>query len=84
MGNGLRLFILGDTSKLGGLEPFKEQLIKIENLILVACGSSFYAGCFALRFFKILNCFNTVQMIEASEFKEYDLPLENGGAIFIS
>lgn len=60
MGNGSRLSILGDTSKLGGLEAFKDELVKIENLILVACGSSYYAGLFSLRFFKILNCFNTV------------------------
>ncbi len=30
--------------KLGGLEKHEEELIQIENLIIGACGTSFYAG----------------------------------------
>jgi hypothetical protein len=30
--------------KLGGLDANEENLIEIENLIIGACGTSFYAG----------------------------------------
>ena len=39
-------------------------------MILVACGTSYYAGMYASSFFKKLKCFNSFQVIEASEFNE--------------
>jgi hypothetical protein len=39
---------------LGGLEMFKESICESTHLIIVGCGSSYLAGSFALKFFKIL------------------------------
>jgi glutamine---fructose-6-phosphate transaminase (isomerizing) len=33
-----------DMVKLGGLEENEEKLSAIENLVIAACGTSFYAG----------------------------------------
>jgi hypothetical protein len=34
----------GEGVKLGGLDSHEEELINIENLMIAACGTSFYAG----------------------------------------
>ena len=49
-----------DCTMLGGLEMFRDEIIKCDHLVIVGCGSSFYAGLFALKYFKILECFETV------------------------
>jgi len=49
-----------DNTKLGGLTSKQAEIVDIENMVIVACGSSYYAGAFALPFFKQLGCFNTV------------------------
>jgi glucosamine--fructose-6-phosphate aminotransferase (isomerizing) len=84
MGNGARLSVIADHCKLGGLDYNAEQISEIENMMIIACGSSFIAGLYALKFFKLLRIFNTVSAIEASEFSEEDMPREKGGAILIS
>jgi len=38
-------FISGEPLvKLGGLEQNEEELVAIDNLIIAACGTSYYAG----------------------------------------
>ncbi len=44
MNNGGRLGKIEDSMKLGGLENHKESIEQIENILIIACGSSFYAG----------------------------------------
>ncbi len=34
----------GGGVKLGGLDSHEEELIDIENMMIAACGTSFYAG----------------------------------------
>lgn len=67
--------ILDDTNvKLGGLEEHKDQLTKIDNLILLGCGTSYFAGQHGVEFFKELCNFNTVQIFDGAEFNEHDIP----------
>ena len=73
-----------DCTKLGGLEAFREEMNQIENILIVASGSSLNAGSFGAHFFHKLDCFNTVQCFEASEFNEYCVPKIKAGSIFIS
>lgn len=67
--------LLGDNNvKLGGLDGHKELLIDIDNIILLGCGTSLNAaqiGCKIMRSFK---CFNTVNVVDASEFVIDDIP----------
>ena len=60
--------------KLGGLEQNKENLEKIDNLILLGCGTSYFAGLYGMYFFKNLCNFNTVQVFDGAEFNENDIP----------
>lgn len=85
LGNGARLAgSQEDAPKLGGLEQHKEELIEIQNLLIIGCGTSLYAGQYVSNFIKKMKIFTTVSCIEASDFTEHDIPLEKAGAIFIS
>ena len=69
---------------MGGLDDNREKVLSIQNLLIVACGSSFFAGLYASRIFKMLGCFDTVQVIEASEFTDLDIPMNGPGILLIS
>lgn len=60
--------------KLGGLSNHKETLLKLKNLIIVASGTSYHAGLIGAKFFRYLRCFNSVRVIDASEFVIEDIP----------
>ena len=71
--NGGRL--LDDNQvKLGGLESSKEKLLKIKNLILLGCGTSYFAGLTSIKYFKELCNFNTIQIFDGAEFNSDDIP----------
>lgn len=61
--------------KLGGLINEKKRLLLIDNLIILGCGTSYHAGLVGMKFFKELECFNTVQIIDGAEFEPDDIPL---------
>ena len=71
------------NAKLGGLDERSEELLKIKNLIIAACGTSFHAGLFGAKLMRQLQCFDTIQVIDASEFVTSDLP-PNCGMLVIS
>ena len=70
--------------KLGGLDSNKDELVKIENLTIAACGTSLNAGQYGIHLFRELGCFRTIQVISASEIQKRDFPKENGGFLSIS
>jgi glucosamine--fructose-6-phosphate aminotransferase (isomerizing) len=70
--------------KLGGLDKIADRLSKIENLVVLACGTSYHAGLFGASWIRKLQCFNTVTVIDASEFQLSDLPQSNVGVVLIS
>ena len=60
--------------KLGGLELHNETLIKMNNIIILGCGTSYFAGLYGMYYFKQLCNFNTVQVFDGAEFNEFDIP----------
>ena len=60
--------------KLGGLEVNIENLKGINNIIILGCGSSYYASLYGMYFFKQICNFNTVQVYDGAEFNEIDIP----------
>jgi len=84
IGNGGRLE--SDSKvKLGGLMQHMFELSSINNLTLIGCGTSYYAGLASSRIFKKICNFNSVQVIDGGEFDITDLPKnDNNGIILLS
>lgn len=74
-----RLF--DDYVKLGGLDDYKDSLKNIQNIIILGCGTSFNAGYLGKFYFQELCQFNTVQIINGSQFSEKDIPINGDTAI---
>jgi len=60
--------------KLGGLESNIDNLRDINNIIILGCGTSYYAGLYGMYFFKQICKFNTVQVFDGAEFDDADIP----------
>ena len=60
--------------KLGGLDNNYDNLFDIDNLILLGCGSSYFAGQYVMQYFKSLCEFNTVQILDGANFDICDVP----------
>jgi glucosamine--fructose-6-phosphate aminotransferase (isomerizing) len=68
--------------KLGGLEQHYDLLKNINNIIILGCGTSYFAGTYGMIYLKKLCNFNTVQTFDGAEFNTYDIP-KNGNTAFI-
>ena len=68
------------TVKLGGLESVIEQLKYIHRIVIVACGTSYYAGLVGEYLIEELSGI-PVEVQLASEFKYRDEPLSRSTAI---
>jgi glutamine---fructose-6-phosphate transaminase (isomerizing) len=84
LNNGKR--ILNDEEViLGGLNQFKDKLKEIDNLIMLGCGSSYYASLLGKFYFKELTNLNIILPINACEFELNDIPkLGKTAILFIS
>lgn len=69
--------------KLGGLEMHANALINVDNVVLLGCGTSYYAGLYGMHFFKRLCKFNTVQVFDGAEFGEHDIPKHGKTAMIL-
>ncbi len=72
-----------DKVKLGGLEEHKEILLRIDNIIILGCGTSYFAGLLGVNYLKDLCSFNTVQIFDGAEFKENDIPKFGSTALIL-
>jgi glucosamine--fructose-6-phosphate aminotransferase (isomerizing) len=68
--------------KLGGLERCAHVLKDANNIIILGCGTSYFAGIYGMYFFKQLCNFNTVQVFDGADFSDYDIP-KLGNTVFI-
>ncbi len=68
--------------KLGGLEQYTEKFKKINNVIILGCGTSYHAGLYGMHFFKKMCNFNVVAVYDGAEFNENDIP-KMGETIFL-
>ena len=59
--------------KLGGLEQHISILKDIDNIIILGCGTSFYAGLYGMYYLKKICNFNSVQAFDGAEFNENDI-----------
>lgn len=66
--------LLKDKVRLGGLEVLTKDIMKTQNLIILGCGTSLYAGEVGKFYFKELSNFNTVQVIDGANFSLTDIP----------
>jgi glucosamine--fructose-6-phosphate aminotransferase (isomerizing) len=84
MNNGGRL--LSDSEvRLGGLDSNKSNLLSIDHMILLGCGTSFHSGLWVLDIFKSLDIFDTVSIYDGADFNKHDIPKWGKvGAILIS
>ncbi len=74
-----------DRVKLGGPELHESELLGLDHLILLGCGTSYHAGLLGVEYFKELSNFQTVQLFDGAEFDIKDVP-NNGstGLILLS
>jgi glutamine---fructose-6-phosphate transaminase (isomerizing) len=70
--------------KLGGLDGDEQALINIENLLIAACGTSYYASNYGSQLMREFGCFQTVEVKIASEIFSSDFPQKNGGLLCVS
>lgn len=57
LGYGARLISSENMVKLGGLDRNKQELMKVQNMIIAACGTSYLAGKYAEQLMRELGCF---------------------------
>jgi len=69
--------------KLGGLEQHLDILKSIENIILLGCGTSYFASQYGAYHLKKLCNFNTVQVVDGADFNENDIPKIGNTAIIM-
>lgn len=65
-----------NSIKLGGLEPVQGKLEKIKRIIILACGTSYYAGLVGEYLFEEVAQIPT-EVHFASEFRYRDEPFDN-------
>ncbi|MEN8153602.1 MAG: glutamine--fructose-6-phosphate transaminase (isomerizing) [Acidobacteriota bacterium] len=68
------------VSKLGGLEPVLDRIKNIKKLIIISCGTSYYAGSIGRHIFEHLTELN-VETEVASEFRYRKLKLDKDVAV---
>jgi len=71
--------------KMPELDQYKDELLEIDNLIILACGSSYNAGLISVNYFKDLCIFNTIQIFDGAFFNETNIPkLGKTALLFLS
>lgn len=71
--------------KLGGLEEYSASLKEIQNIIILGCGTSYFAALYGMHYFKYVCNFNTVQVFDGADFNLSDIPkIGNTSVILIS
>ncbi|OII74815.1 glucosamine-fructose-6-phosphate aminotransferase [Cryptosporidium ubiquitum] len=81
---GGRISPYNNMVKLGGLDQRLDELKRVQNMILLGCGTSLHASLFAQLLMEHVSGFNTVSAKDASEILVTGFPRENAGAIAIS
>ena len=75
--------VTNDTVMLGGLYSKQKELMEIEHIIILGCGTSYNAGLMGVHYFKDLCNFNTVQIFDGAEFEMKDVPKKGKTALLL-
>ncbi len=78
-----RLLEVEGISKLGGLDPVRAPLLKMKHMIIVSCGTSYYAGMLGRCMIESLTQLG-VEVDLASEFHHRSNPQEGPVVLAIS
>jgi glucosamine--fructose-6-phosphate aminotransferase (isomerizing) len=71
--------------KLGGLDQIHSSLQEVKHIIILGCGTSFFAGLSVVPLFKKYVHLESVNVYDAAEFQEHDIPRKGKAcAILIS
>jgi glucosamine--fructose-6-phosphate aminotransferase (isomerizing) len=70
--------------KLGGLDQNVEKMMSINNLVMAACGTSYYASLYGAQLMRSLQAFETVQPVDASELTSDFMPRQKSGVLLVS
>ena len=70
--------------KLGGMDSNQEKLVEIDDLLIGACGTSYYASLYGQYLMRELGCFKSVEVKIASEITLEDFPHQRGGLLCVS
>jgi glucosamine--fructose-6-phosphate aminotransferase (isomerizing) len=74
-----------DSVRLGGLNDHRDDLLALNHLILLGCGTSYNAGLHVAPLFRTISGFDTVSVYDGGEFHQHDLPRSGKtGLILIS
>ncbi len=82
LNNGGR--IQNNSVKLGGLECIRTGIEKAEHIILLGCGTSLNACLLAKTYFERNSTFNTIQVYDASEFTQENIPKRGTSLVFFA
>ena len=72
-----------DQVHLGGLDKNIEILRRIDNLLFLGCGTSYFAGMIGVKFFKELTNLNTISLYDGAEFTQNDIPKIGNTAVIL-
>ena len=72
-----------DQVRLGGFDDNIEILRRIDNLILLGCGTSYFAGMIGVKFLKDLTDLNTISLYDGAEFTVQDIPKIGNTAVIL-
>ena len=72
-----------DQVKLGGLDSMYENIINIDNLIILGCGTSYNAGKIGEKMLQEFKCINRVLCVDASDFIEDDLHFNGKSGVLL-
>uniref|UniRef100_A0A0G4HC19 Glutamine--fructose-6-phosphate aminotransferase [isomerizing] n=1 Tax=Chromera velia CCMP2878 TaxID=1169474 RepID=A0A0G4HC19_9ALVE len=70
--------------RLGGMDTSKDSFLKVQNLVIAACGTSMYAGIYGQLLMQWLGCLDVVRVIDASECDMNCFPKTGGGLLLLS
>jgi glucosamine--fructose-6-phosphate aminotransferase (isomerizing) len=68
---------------LSGLENHKTQILEIDNLVIIASGTSYNAGLIGSIYMRMLQSIDYITIVDASEFCEYDIPMKGITGILV-
>lgn len=75
--------INGNNVHFGGLERYKKKLENVEHLIIIGCGTSYYASMVSTHNFKKLKSFTSVTSINGCEFDIHDIPKKGKSCVIV-
>lgn len=73
-----------DHVYLGGLENEKERMLRVQHLLIAACGTSLYASKYGAKLMRSLQSFESVDVEDASEVSADRFPRKNPGLLVVS